>query len=309
MYPEIWDSRQSSPLLGMDQMKMIIKEYLDSLSKWRLMALGLAIVALVGMIDHLTGPELFFSIFYLFPISLVTWLTGRWAGVTISIASGIAWLIADFTAKHIYLNPSMPYWNMIVRLCTFLIITLILSELKEVLEHEKELARTDPLTGVINGRYFTTLAEMEINRARRYKHPFAVVYIDLDDFKLANDRFGHSTGDALLRSVARTIQSNIRVTDIVARLGGDEFAVLLPETGPEPAEVISRKIQKVNLDVMQKNEWPVTFSIGVVTFVTPPSTVDEMLKISDQTMYAVKKNGKNSINYEITGTKKEAANS
>jgi diguanylate cyclase (GGDEF)-like protein len=280
---------------------MNVKEYLYKQSKWHLITLGFAIVVLVGVIDHITGPELFVSIFYLLPIFLVTWFTERWMGVTISIVSAITWLITDFTAGHAYSYPAIPYWNMIVRLGTFLIMTLILSALKKALEHEKELARTDPLTGVANGRYFITLADMEINRARRYKHSFTVVYIDLDNFKTVNDHFGHSTGDALLRSVAHTIRNNIRATDIVGRLGGDEFAILLPETGPEPAEVITRKVQKVNLDVMQKNEWPVTFSIGVVTFVSPPSTVDEMLKISDGVMYAAKKTNKNAIKYKIFG--------
>jgi diguanylate cyclase (GGDEF)-like protein len=280
---------------------MNVKEFLYKQSKWHLIILGFAIVLLVGVIDHITGPELFVSIFYLFPIFLVTWFTERWMGVTISIVSAITWLITDFTAGHAYSYPAIPYWNMIVRLGTFLIMTLILSALKKALEHEKELARTDPLTGVANRRYFITLADMEINRARRYKHSFTVVYIDLDNFKTVNDHFGHSTGDALLRSVAHTIRNNIRATDIVGRLGGDEFAILLPEIGPEPAEVITHKVQKVNLDVMQKNEWPVTFSIGVVTFVSPPSTVDEMLKISDGVMYAAKKTNKNAIKYEIFG--------
>lgn len=280
---------------------MNVTEFLYKQSKWHLITLGFAIVLLVGVIDHITGPELFVSIFYLFPIFLVTWFTERWMGVTISIVSAITWLITDFTAGHAYSYPAIPYWNMIVRLGTFLIMTLILSALKKALEHEKELARTDPLTGVANRRYFITLADMEINRARRYKHSFTVVYIDLDNFKTVNDHFGHSTGDALLRSVAHTIRNNIRATDIVGRLGGDEFAILLPEIGPEPAEVITHKVQKVNLDVMQKNEWPVTFSIGVVTFVSPPSTVDEMLKISDGVMYAAKKTNKNAIKYEIFG--------
>jgi diguanylate cyclase (GGDEF)-like protein len=280
---------------------MNVKESLDKQSKWHWITLGFAILVLVGVIDYITGPELFVSIFYLLPIFLVTWFTERWMGVTISIVSAITWLIADFTARHTYSYPAIPYWNMIVRLGTFLIMTLILSALKQALEREKELARTDPLTGVTNRRYFITLADMEINRARRYKHSFTVVYIDLDNFKTVNDQFGHSTGDALLRSVAHTIRNNIRATDIVGRLGGDEFAILLPETGPEPAEVITHKVQKVNLDVMEKNEWPVTFSIGVATFVSPPSTVDEMLKISDGVMYAAKKNSKNAIKYEIFG--------
>jgi diguanylate cyclase (GGDEF)-like protein len=104
-----------------------------------------------------------------------------------------------------------------------------------------------------------------------------------------------------LRLVAKTIKDNIRLTDTVARVGGDEFAILLPETGPELAEAITRKVQKINLEIMQKNGWPVTFSIGVVTFINPPSTVDEILKISDNLMYFAKNNGKNTIKYEVSG--------
>jgi len=148
----------------------------------------------------------------------------------ISIASAITWLIADFTSGHIYSHSAIPYWNMSVRLGTFLIITFLLSTLKSALEHEKELARTDSLTGIANRRYFIELANMEINRACRYKHPFTIVHIDLDNLKAVNDRFGHSTGDTVLRLVVNTIQNNIRATDIVARLGGDEFVILLPET-------------------------------------------------------------------------------
>jgi hypothetical protein len=89
-----------------------------------------------------------------------------------------------------------------------------------------------------------------------------------------------------------TIQNNIRATDTVARLGGDEFAILLPDTGPELAELIAKRIQKINSDLMRKYEWPVTLSMGVVTFARPPSVVDDLLKISDALMYSVKKNGK-----------------
>lgn len=278
-----------------------IISYLYKQPESHLITLGFVIVALVGVLEHLAGIELFFPIFYLIPIFLVTWFTARWIGIMISIVSAMVWLLADFSSGHTYSHPAIPYWNMSVRLGTFLVITFILSALKSALEEEKELARTDPLTGIANRRYFIELANAEINRACRYKHSFTIVHIDLDNFKTINDCFGHSTGDTLLRLVANTIRNNIRATDIVGRLGGDEFAILLPETGPEPAEVITHKVQKVNLDVMQKNEWPVTFSIGVVTFVSPPSTVDEMLKISDGVMYAAKKTNKNAINYKIFG--------
>jgi diguanylate cyclase (GGDEF)-like protein len=261
--------------------------------------LGFIVVALVGVLEHLVGRELFFSIFYLIPISLVTWFTARWVGIMVSIISAMVWLLADFTSGHTYSHPAIPYWNMSVRLLTFLVVTFILSALKSTLEDEKELARTDPLTGIANRRYFIELANIEINRARRYKHPFTVVHIDLDNFKTVNDRFGHTTGDSLLRLVANTIQNNIRATDTVARLGGDEFAILLPETGAGPAQVITEKTQKINLEVMQRNGWPVSFSIGAVTFLNPPSTVDEILKISDGLMYAAKNNGKNIIKHNV----------
>jgi diguanylate cyclase (GGDEF)-like protein len=278
-----------------------IVDYLNKQPKSRLTALGFFTVALVGILDILTGPELFVSIFYLIPIFLATWFTERWIGIMVSIASALIWLLADFASGHIYSHPAIPYWNMSVRLGTFLVITFLLSTLKHALEHEKELARTDSLTGIANRRYFIELANAEINRAGRYKHPFTVVHIDLDNFKTVNDRFGHSVGDALLRLVVSTIRNSIRTTDIVARLGGDEFVILLPETGPEPAGVITDKIQKISLDLMQKNQWPVTLSLGVVTFIQPPSTVDEMLKISDGLMYGAKNNGKNTIRYEVLG--------
>jgi diguanylate cyclase (GGDEF)-like protein len=278
-----------------------IVDYLNRQTKSRLTALGFFIVALVGILDHLTGPELFVSIFYFIPIFLVTWFTERWIGIMISIASALIWLLADFTSGHTYSHPAIPYWNTSVRLGTFLVITFLLSTLKHALKQEKELARTDSLTGIANRRYFIELADAEINRAGRYKHPFTVVHIDLDNFKTVNDRFGHSVGDALLRLVVSTIRNNIRATDIVARLGGDEFVILLPETGPEPAGIITDKIQKISLDLMQKHQWPVTLSLGVVTFIQPPSTVDEMLKISDELMYAAKNNGKNTIRYEVLG--------
>jgi diguanylate cyclase (GGDEF)-like protein len=282
--------------------RSIIPEYLHRLPKSLLISIGFVIVALVGIINYLAGPELSTWIFYFIPIFLVTWFTYRWVGMIMSIVSALMWFLVDITSGVTYSYSTIPYWNGIARFCSFLIFTFILSVLKTVLEHEKELSRIDFLTGVGNRRYFTEVAEMEINRARRYKHPFTVVYVDLDNFKTINDHFGHSKGDNLLCLIASTIQNNIRITDTVARLGGDEFAILFPESGPELAEVIICRLKRINLEIMQKHELPVTFSIGVVTFTSPPSSVDEMLKISDNHMYVAKSNGKNTIKHAVFGT-------
>jgi diguanylate cyclase (GGDEF)-like protein len=255
------------------------------------------------MLNSLAGPEHSSPEFYLVPILVVTWLTERWIGFILSVLGALTWLIVDLTSGATYSLSDIPYWNGVKRLSSFFILTTIVSVLKNTLTHEKEISRIDFLTGIRNRRYFIELVTMEINRARRYQHPLTMVCLDLDNFKAVNDCFGHTTGDILLRLVAHTIRENIRVTDTVARLGGDEFGILMPETGRNVAEVIIQRVQKINLDYMRKHGWPVTLSIGVVTLTSPPSTVDEVLRISDRLMYAAKENGKNSIQYEVFGTR------
>jgi len=95
------------------------------------------------------------------------------------------------------------------------------------------------------------------------------------------------------------IKQNIRVIDILARLGGDEFAILLSETGAEAASLVVRKLKNKLLSIMRGNGWPVTFSMGVVTFKIFPDSVDEMINVADSQMYAAKKKGKNRIHYKI----------
>jgi diguanylate cyclase (GGDEF)-like protein len=133
-----------------------------------------------------------------------------------------------------------------------------------------------------------------------------VAYLDLDNFKEVNDRFGHSRGDSLLRLVAATIRTNLRKTDMVARLGGDEFALLLPETGYEPAAAVLRKIHQLLLGKMQRCGYPVTCSIGAVTFLRPAESVEELIKRADACMYAAKRGGKDRMKHVLVGAHQEA---
>jgi diguanylate cyclase (GGDEF)-like protein len=266
-----------------------------------LTALGFVLVLCLGVIDYLTGPEISFSVFYLLPILGGTWFVDQRAGIFLSIFSAATWLAMDLLAGATYSHSAIPYWNAATRLTFFLIVATLVSALKRRLEHEEELARKDALTGMSNVRFFIELASMEIGRARRYQHPFTLLYIDADNFKSINDRFGHNTGDALLRSMAEVMKGEIRATDVVARLGGDEFVILLPETGYEPAQRVICKVRQHLLDTMAEEGWSVTFSIGAVTFTTPPDSVQEMIKQADDLMYAAKRNGKDMAKHVEVG--------
>jgi len=259
---------------------------------------GLIGVASVGVADFLTGREFSFSLFYLIPIVLVTWFSGRNLGLALSVISAITWLAADTLAGQSYSQPFIRYWNAVVRLGFFVTVTFLLPALKAI-EREKEVARLDDLTGAANRRHFFEVIQAEIDRSKRYKHPFTMIYMDLDEFKTVNDQWGHRIGDQLLCAIVDRAKSHLRKTDFLARMGGDEFVVLLPETDQKAAKITVSKIQFALLDEMQRHNWPVTFSIGVLTCLDAQITPDELIKRADDLMYSVKKTGKNSISYAV----------
>ena len=286
---------------------MKLLERVGRFSKVTIITAGLLLVALLGVANYLSGPDVSFLIFYTAPIFLAAWYVGRGAGLLMCAASALSWLLAASGTFDHYASPLMLYWNVAVRLGFMLILSHIASAFKKSLEQEREMARTDFLTGAFNGRHFDGLAAAEISRARRHNHPFTVAYMDVDDFKLVNDRHGHSAGDRLLRVVAETIRRNVRVVDSVARLGGDEFAVLMPETGAEAAEVVVRRVRRRLLEAARAEGWPVTFSVGVVTWDTPPDSVDELLRAADEQMYTAKRLGKNAVRHKVSHARPNAA--
>ena len=271
-------------------------EYLNNIQF--IYALALLLVAAAGGIDFLTGPDYSVSILYLAPVMLAAWFGGRSTGVVFSMLAALAWLLAELAGKKHLGQPVYLYWNDVMELGFFLIVTIILTALNNALKREKQLSITDHLTGIPNRRYFHGLAAIEMNTSRRYQHPFTVVYIDIDNFKTVNDTLGHSAGDTLLQLVSKTIRDSIRTADVVARIGGDEFALLLTETGSEAAHSAIQNVRKSLEDVIQ-SIWPVTFSIGMATFIEAPDSVDEMILRVDQLMYSVKYAGKNELRHEV----------
>ena len=274
-----------------------MREWLSKQNAIFFLMSGLFLVVVFGFIDKITGPEISFSIFYLIPILFVTWFSDRWVGIFISGASAVAWLMADLMAGRIYSRWVIPYWNSIMGFCIFLINVYLLSKLKVALELERMLSRIDSLTGITNGKYFIELVSSALIQPNNL--PLTIAYMDLDDLKTVNDRFGHNEGDIVLSTLASIIRNNIRATDCAGRLGGDEFAILFPETEVEESHEIIPKIHKGLLDAILENRWGITISMGVGTFKGPNFNAEEILRLTESLMYSVKHAGKNRIKYEV----------
>lgn len=274
-----------------------ILTYLENLSAKNIFVLAIMLTIVIGGIDILIGNEISTTLLYFLPIIICTWYGSRRQGTAISLLASIIWLLTDIGSGTIYSHPAIMIWNTFMRLVIFLFITRLLSAFRDIMRSEEIAADTDNLTGALNARGFKERLQEEYSRGVRYKRPFSLAYLDIDNFKSINDNFGHTVGDKLLETVSLVFERNLRKSDILARLGGDEFAILFPETASDTvAQAFRHAYDRAN-QAMAHNDWPVTFSVGIVTFESMPESIEQALAVADQVMYGVKKHMKNSVTY------------
>ncbi len=163
----------------------------------------------------------------------------------------------------------------------------MLAKLQLRVEEFHRLAVLDPLTGLYNRRFAEQRLAAEISRAERRSHPLTLLVLDLDDFKVINDRFGHGAGDEVLKFFSERLVKASRGSDLAVRMGGDEFMVVLPECNPEQADALLARLKPLDMEYFNE-KIPITFSSGVAGHVRG-ETSSALCERADQALYAGKR--------------------
>ena len=181
-----------------------------------------------------------------------------------------------------------------------LLIGLKLARQRQIrqLESFKHEARTDALTGLFNRRGFKEILARRVGERNRRKSPVSLLILDVDEFKILNDRFGHPIGDAVLCGVGDILSRQVRQSDVVARPGGDEFVIVMPATDLDDAGNVAERIRRLiasHCFLLEKSEIKVSVSVGVAE-ATPGESAEALYKRADQAVYAAKQAGRNNSN-------------
>lgn len=259
----------------------------------------MVLLASIGLLDWFSEADIAASLGYLLPISVAAWGFGRIGSVIVAGLCAGMWLTIDLMTAVDGVTPALELVNMVVLTVAFQLFGLLLATLRSQLDHERMLARTDPLTSVHNRRAFWSAAAREVTRGRRQGTPFSLAYIDVDGFKGVNDNFGHRAGDELLRRIAHALQEDLRDLDMVARLGGDEFVILLPGAAEAGAGKVISRLQKRLAKARWRQSFDIDFSIGVLTVVESPESVEELVGRADELMYQVKRSGRGFVLFDV----------
>jgi diguanylate cyclase (GGDEF)-like protein len=261
----------------------------------RLLGIGVsgALMVAIYYANVATPPQVKLGLLYLVPLLMVTWYAGIWTGVVFTVAAMALRMVIELQQQ-----PGTTTTVALLNQVSFAVVAgiamLAYRRLRRSQEALAQLATQDQLTQVLNARAFAERLTQELDRNRRYPRPLALLYMDLDNFKIINDTHGHQTGDAVLRLVADAMRSSVRQSDIVGRLGGDEFAVLMPETDSQLADAAAKRLASSLRNVF-KGTPNVTASIGVVSCTATDASTDDLLRKADQAMYDAKKLGKDRV--------------
>ncbi|OCC22563.1 hypothetical protein MB02_16250 [Croceicoccus estronivorus] len=250
---------------------------------WIVVALTLCIV---GLADAISGYAIWFGPLYLMIIGFAAWSLGWREAVGVGLSClGITLVVNGFSIYPY--GTAHAYWNLAIRILAVLVIIGILDSARKLCENEWLLARTDPLTGVLNRQAFFELAE-SIDHSETW---YVLVYADLDGLKRLNDREGHARGDACLQAYTAHVQQLIRKDDIFARVGGDEFFIYLAVRDEEAGKAVALRLHKGMNEAASEFSASLRCSTGALILAPGSRSLSREVKIADELMYQAKNAG------------------
>ncbi|HEX6144713.1 MAG TPA: GGDEF domain-containing protein [Geminicoccaceae bacterium] len=249
-------------------------------------------IVVIVVVDFVTGSGLRFAMFYILPVWIAAWNLGLPAGIACALAGAVAGSIANvgMVPPLAPPHPALWIWDVGARLAPLAIVAWLIDKQHAAIARERQLARTDALTGALNRRALLDEATRALARGQRLRLATGFLYLDLDGFKAVNDRHGHAVGDALLVELVAAAERGLRRGDLVGRVGGDEFVLLLAEATAEGAEAAARRICGELRRVLLDGDPPVSFCAGLC-LVEPGATQDpaRALAEADRMLYAAKR--------------------
>jgi diguanylate cyclase (GGDEF)-like protein len=170
-------------------------------------------------------------------------------------------------------------------------------------------ATTDPLTSLYNRRFFDDYFEKELNRSIRHSHQLALVVFDLHRFKDVNDRYGHPQGDILLQMAATTLRKSMRTSDYAFRIGGDEFALLLPQSDPEQAAALTRRLRAAYAATIEPLRLgvPLALDYGLAVYPDDGDQQEILIRVADERLYQLKNTARSSVSTETVSARTHTA--
>jgi diguanylate cyclase (GGDEF)-like protein len=203
----------------------------------------------------------------------------------IGVVSAVAWSVAEAAIIWPGYPLSAVAMNIFTRSVTFTVLGRVVTRLWK----EREYSRKDTLTNLANRLEFIERFEAEQLRSERSGSPYSLLFIDIDQFKLLNDKHGHHVGDEALKDVAGILRGNSRNVDTVARIGGDEFVLLFPDTDEYVCGILINRIKSVSEKKFKEESWPISLSIGRTTATGREKSVEEAMHEADENMYLMKR--------------------
>ncbi|VDN48002.1 conserved membrane protein of unknown function [Petrocella atlantisensis] len=253
------------------------------------------IVATIALLDFKIGGMISLYMLYLLPIGFIGIYGNRLQAIMLSIVCGGVWILVDNSLGILSFENSFSWVEIISRLILLIFIAYIIGSYRIAYQALLQQAYRDEKTGAYNYSAFLEIGTKYLKVVSRSNEVASLAYFDMDNFKIINDSYGHSTGDKVLLQFSNIVMKHVRSSDLFARIGGDEFIVLFIGSDADQSRDNLEKIKFEFNALMANNNYPTTVSIGLID-ITKDKSLEVMIMEADLMMYEAKSKGKNTIN-------------